>query len=125
MAGFLRFVRACPATAVISRAAGRGIWPEDMISYYVDAGLFLTPLLKNQPANVVTSCEDWLRRIATGATQACTSWLTWDEVTYIAGRIKGTPFDHTRAAEAVRKLAAFPNLRFVAVDDVVVTRASG
>lgn len=89
---------------------------------YLDSGVFLTPLLGNREPEVVDACKRWLLRIASGDVQAVTSWLTWDEVVWFAGRAGG-PFDPKRAAAAGGRFRALPNIRFRAVDDEVVRKA--
>lgn len=90
---------------------------------YFDTGVFVTPLLKNRPQSVVDACLDWLRRVARGEVLAITSYLTWDEVSHVAGRAAGGVFDWVRAREAGRRLLDLTNLSFVPADGKVVEQA--
>ncbi len=93
-----------------------------MSAHCFDAGVFLSPMLKNQPARVVALCREWMLRIGRGELDACTSSLTWDEVVWVAARAEGG-FDPARAAETGRRFLALPNLRFVPVDRELVAAA--
>jgi predicted nucleic acid-binding protein len=90
---------------------------------YFDAGVFVTPILKNRPAAILESCEAWLRRCAAGEVDGVTSWLTWDEVTWIAGRVVGHSYAPERARRAGELLLALPGVTFVDVDAVVAREA--
>lgn len=70
-----------------------------MESFYLDTGVFVTPLLKNLPASTIAACERWLLRLAFGDVAGVTSCLTWDEVTHVAGSVP-KPYDHARSAKA-------------------------
>ncbi len=86
------------------------------VRWYFDTGLWVTPLLGNQPAAAIAACMDWQRRCATAEVTAVASTLTWDEVTFVAGRRRGLPFDFAAAARAGQLWRALPNLEVVAVD---------
>jgi predicted nucleic acid-binding protein len=94
-----------------------------MEAYCFDAGVFLTPLLRNRAPEVVAECGAWVARIERGEVDACTSCLTWDEVTWVAGRAGAGRFDVARATEAGRRFLALPNLRFVPAEDGVIRAA--
>ncbi len=89
---------------------------------YVDTGVFVTPILKNRSDAVIDECLAWQEKMSCGQVTACTSWLTWDEVTYVAGRA-GDGYDVGAAARAGELLLALPNLTFLDVDVEVISRA--
>lgn len=89
---------------------------------YVDSGVFITPILKNLGQPTVAKCEQWMDRIARHEVAACTSYLTWDEVTYVVGRGPG-PYDPRRAAAAGELLLQLDGLDFLPVDESVVRTA--
>ncbi len=95
-----------------------------MDRYYIDSGVFLVPMLKSREQSVVAACLGWLRRVADREVQGVTSWLTWDEVTFVAGRAGGG-CDHARAAEAGDLLLRLSNLTFLPVDEDIVRSAQG
>jgi len=91
---------------------------------YLDTGVIVTPLLKNREQAVIDECLVWLERVARGEVRALTSYLTWDEVTWVAGRASGA-YDRQKAIVAGRLLLGLKNLEFVPVDEQVVQRAQG
>lgn len=90
--------------------------------WYLDTGVFVTPILKNRSKAVIDACLEWQRRAHAGEIEAVTSYLTWDEVAHVAGRVP-KPFDRARAAEAGRILRASTWLCFVEIDEKVIARA--
>ncbi len=95
-----------------------------MKRYYLDAGIFLTPMLKNLDPATVRACENWIKKVAAAEIIAVTSYLTWDEVAWVAGRaVKGAPFDRNRARDAAAALLGIPNLQFVPVDETIINEA--
>jgi predicted nucleic acid-binding protein len=91
---------------------------------YLDSGVFVTPMLKNRSLVVVEECLEWLEKMRRGQIQGVTSWMSWDEVTYVAGRgAADRSYDSERAAAAGDLLCALPNLRFTPVDEDVVNEA--
>lgn len=91
-------------------------------TWYLDTGIFVTPILKNRPQPILDACLEWQRRAHAGEIQAVTSWLSWDEVAHVAGRVP-KPFNRARAAEAGRLFRALRGLRFLAIDEEVIARA--
>jgi len=91
--------------------------------WYFDTGVFVTPLLRNHSDAVVASCLDWQQRAAAGAITVVTSALTWDEVTWVAGRRRATAFDFTAAALVGKRLRTLPGLSWAAVDEKVLDLA--
>jgi len=95
-----------------------------VVTYYLDSGFFLTPLLNKREQSVIDKCAAWMMRVQYQEIAACTSWLTWDEVTWIAGRpSKGCPFDVRRAATAGQLLMELAGLAFLPVDEMVIRKA--
>jgi predicted nucleic acid-binding protein len=90
--------------------------------YYFDSGVFVTPILKNRETSVIRECLEWQRRMATHDIVAYTSYLTWDEVAYVAGRATGA-YSRSFAAKAGELFLALTDLRFVSVDDRTIRRA--
>ncbi len=91
---------------------------------YIDTGIFVTPLLKNQPEGVIQRCTEVLESVARMSVHAVTSALTWDEVTWIAGRpAKGLPFDSARARTASELFLRLTNLEICPVDRDVLAHA--
>lgn len=92
--------------------------------WYFDTGIFVTPILRNLPPDIVAACLEWQRRARDGGIEAVTCTLTWDEVAWIAGKPrKDARYDPERAAEAGRLLLQLPGLRFEPVDRGIVEEA--
>jgi len=92
--------------------------------WYLDTGVFVTPMLKNQPPAVIEACKRVLERVALAEFNAVTSALTWDEVTWIAGkRQKGDAYDAGRAAKAGALLLKLSNVSFIELDQEVLDEA--
>jgi predicted nucleic acid-binding protein len=94
----------------------------NMRSYYFDTGVIVTPLLKNREPSVIDACLKWLERVALGEVHAVTSFLTWDEVTWVAGKAGGS-YERNRAIKAGELLLSLSNLEFVPVDEGVTRGA--
>jgi predicted nucleic acid-binding protein len=90
---------------------------------YVDTSILVTPILENQSGDKVQACRRFLEEAVSSGTPLATSWLTWDEFVWAVGKAGGS-FDHQRAHEAGESLLEFPYLRFLAVDRIVVERAT-
>ncbi len=93
-----------------------------MTTYYLDTGVLVTPLLKNLPDEVTERCRSWMSLVARGEALAVTSTLTWDEVTWIAGRAGGS-FSTERAVNAGELILGLENIRLVPVDEELLHRA--
>jgi predicted nucleic acid-binding protein len=93
-----------------------------MQRFYVDTGVIVTPLLKNRAQPVIDECRGWLERIARGELRGVTSFLTWDEVTWVAAKATGT-YQHARAVAVGELLLSLPNLEFVPVDNATTHKA--
>ena len=94
-----------------------------MRSYYLDTGVIVTPLLKNREPSIIEACREWLERVARGEVQAKTSFLTWDEVTWVAGKGADKAYDRARAVKAGELLLGLKNLEFIPVDEAVTRGA--
>jgi predicted nucleic acid-binding protein len=87
---------------------------------YLDSNVFLYSVLYStelQPK--AKKAQEILASIANGLMPACTSTLTWDEVVWIVKRNMG----RAESVNQGKKLLGFPNLEFIAVDDLIVSRA--
>lgn len=83
---------------------------------YFDTGVFVTPILRNRSESVVSKCLEWQRLMKAGTVRAITSYLTWDEVTYLVRR----HISSDAAAQTGRKLLSLENLEFAPVDGNVM-----
>ncbi len=86
---------------------------------YLDANVLVYPLVYEPLLPQAAASIDILRRIEKGEITAVTSFLSWDEVVWVVWKLLG-PDD---AVSAGYKLLAFPNLKFVDVDEAVVYKA--
>ena len=93
-----------------------------MAPTYFDTGVFVTPLLKNRSDAVIDACRAWQERMRCGELKGITSYLTWDEVTHVAGR-RHKSFSHADSSRAGELLLQLPNLSFVDVDHDVIAEA--
>lgn len=87
---------------------------------YVDAGLFLLPVLHEERVEAAKLAARFLESLAVGARRASTATLTWDEVVYVVRRALGPEDSVAKGAE----LLAFPNLAWLRVDLTVLRRAA-
>jgi predicted nucleic acid-binding protein len=87
-------------------------------TFYIDSNIFLYPVLyENTPES--TAAEKVLKKIENTEITAYTSTLTWDEITYCVFKITG----RFNSITAGRKFITFPNLRFIAVDESVISKS--
>ncbi|WP_309895540.1 type II toxin-antitoxin system VapC family toxin [Archangium sp.] len=91
---------------------------------YLDTGVIVTPLLKNREQSVIDECQGWLEKVARGEIRALTSYLTWDEVTWVVGKASGA-YERQKAIRAGHLLLGLKHLEFVPVDEQVTQRAQG
>jgi len=87
---------------------------------YVDSNLFIYPIIYD--SNVMPEAaraKQKLLEIASGSVKACTSTLTWDEVTWITRRLFGSE----KAAEQGASFLKLPNLKLLKVDMEIVSYA--
>nr|MDO8119616.1 type II toxin-antitoxin system VapC family toxin [Candidatus Sigynarchaeota archaeon] len=88
--------------------------------YYVDANIFLNPMLYD--INVVpeaVAAAQFLMEIKAGHLKAITSFLTWDEVTWIVRKNVDLP----TARKKGREFLKFPNLKFLPVTASIINKA--
>jgi uncharacterized protein len=87
---------------------------------YLDSNVFLYPVLyqaESEPK--AKQAKQILSNIEKGTMQAYTSTLTWDEVVWVIKKTMGKE----EAVNQGKKLLGFPNLKFTAVDEEVVSHA--
>jgi predicted nucleic acid-binding protein len=87
---------------------------------YVDSNIFIYPAIYD-PLSIpeAATATARLREIASGAIEACTSTLTWDEVTWVVRRL----FDPGRAAAQGASFLRLPNLKLLKVDGETISEA--
>ncbi|MCI0343761.1 MAG: type II toxin-antitoxin system VapC family toxin [Planctomycetales bacterium] len=93
-----------------------------MESWYLDTGVFATPMLKNREPSVIAGCEGWLARAAAGSIEAVTSAATWEEVVFVAGSAHGG-WDRRLADGAGDRFLALGNLHRLAVTETEIRKA--
>ena len=86
---------------------------------YLDANVLIYPLVYKPMLPQAAASIEILKYIERGEITAVTSFLSWDEVVWVVWKLLG-PDD---AVSAGYKLLAFPNLKFVDVDEAVVYKA--
>jgi len=84
---------------------------------YVDSTVFVSPALYADAG--AARARKVLSSIAAGELEACTSVLTWDEVTWAMRKLAGSE----AAREEGAKFLKFPGLRILAVDLETVSLA--
>ncbi|HLL54039.1 MAG TPA: type II toxin-antitoxin system VapC family toxin [Myxococcaceae bacterium] len=91
--------------------------------FYIDASVLVTPLLKNRPQPIIDECLSWLERIGRGELRGVTSFLTWDEVTWIAAKQPTGKYVRADAVAAGQRLLGLVNFEFVPADTAVTHKA--
>lgn len=87
---------------------------------YVDSNIFIYPAIYDPDAiPEAARAKVKLHEIASGSIEACTSTLTWDEITWVVRRL----FSSEKAAEQGASFLKLPNLRLLKVDLEVVSQA--
>ena len=89
----------------------------------LDTGIFVAPLLANLPEATAQACKEWQARAATGAIEAVTSALTWDEIAWVAGRRRGQQFDFRRAGSFAAAARKVTGVTWLPVDEDVIDLA--
>ncbi len=92
----------------------------NIISCYIDANVFLNPVLydiNNVPE--ASKAADFLKKVKASDVKAITSLLTWDEFTWIIR--KNT--DMTTARKKSKEFLAFPGLQLVPVTISIINKA--
>ena len=87
---------------------------------YVDSNVFLFSALYSPDSEPkAKKAKEILVEIENGTRLASTSTLTWDEVVWVATKLLGK----TDGIAQGQKLLGFPNLKFINVDEEVITQA--
>lgn len=87
---------------------------------YIDANVFIYPVLYSEEEEPKSrKALDVLRRVAKGELSAYTSTITWDEVIWVVTKTMGK----NEALNQGQKLLGFLNLKFISVDEHVLSQA--
>ncbi len=86
-------------------------------AFYIDSNVFITSILYED--SKYENVRNVLIKIEKGEIIAYTSTLTWDEVTWIIFKMMGK----ADSLAAGRKLITFPNLRFISIDENVISKS--
>jgi len=87
---------------------------------YIDSNVFIYPAIYDPDAiPEAARAKARLDEIASGSVKACTSALTWDEVTWVTRRLFGSE----RAAAQGASFLKLPNLRLLRVDLEIISLA--
>lgn len=88
-------------------------------SVYLDSNVFIFPAIYSRKIPKATRAIEILNKVERKEIRAYTSALTWDEVVWVTLKVLG----RQDAIEIGRKLISFPNLRFVEVNDDIISKA--
>ena len=89
---------------------------------YIDSNVFIYPVLYSEEEGPKTrKALDILRRIAKGELSAYTSTITWDEIIWVVRRTMGKSEELNQG----QKLLGFLNLKFISVDENILSQAQG
>ena len=87
---------------------------------YIDANVFIYPVLYSEEEEPKSrKALDLLRSVAKGELSAYTSTITWDEVIWVVTKTMGK----NEALNQGQKLLGFLNLKFISVDEHVLSQA--
>jgi predicted nucleic acid-binding protein len=87
---------------------------------YIDSNVFIYPILYSEEEEPKTrKALDILRRIAKGELSAYTSTITWDEIIWVVRKTMGK----SEALNQGQKLLGFLNLKFISVDENILSQA--
>jgi len=87
---------------------------------YVDSNVFIYPVIYDPDAiPEAARAKARLQGIASGSLEACTSTLTWDELTWVVSRL----FGREKAALQGSSFLRLPNLKLLKVDVEVLSQA--
>ena len=87
--------------------------------HYVDANVFIYPVLYEEQNLKAKNSKRILLSIERGELSAYTSTLTWDEVVWTVRKTLG----RDQAIDQGKKLLGFLNLQWIVVDDNVLSQA--
>jgi len=90
-----------------------------MERYYFDSGVFITPILKNREQRIISACNKWMRLISEEKLFAFTSYLTWDELTYLVKKNCSAEI----AASAGINFLNLKNLTFIDVEKSIIEKS--
>lgn len=87
---------------------------------YLDSNVFIYPVIyQTESEPKAKQAKEILLRIETGKINAYTSTLTWDEVVWVISKTMG----RNEGINQGKKLLGFPNLKFIAADESVISQA--
>lgn len=87
---------------------------------YIDANVFIYPVLYTEEEEPKTKkAIEILRRVEKGELPAFTSTLTWDEIVWVVRKTMGK----SEAISQGQKLLGFLNLKFISLDENVLSQA--
>jgi predicted nucleic acid-binding protein len=87
---------------------------------YVDANIFIYPAIYDvRKDKLAASAKEILVKIADGEIEAATSFLTWDELTWVVRKWIGK----SSAVKEGEKFLQFPKIDMVEVDKTVISKA--
>lgn len=87
---------------------------------YLDSNVFIYPVIyeaESEPK--AKKAKKILLSVESGELEAYTSTLTWDEVVWVVSKIMG----RSEGINQGKKLLGFPNLKFIAADESVLSQA--
>jgi uncharacterized protein len=87
-------------------------------SIYVDSDAFILPVI-GEVTRRAKGATNLLKMIEAERYEAFTSVLTWDEVSWVVGKLLGK----ADGVSAGKKLLSFPNLHFVEANSAVLSTA--
>ncbi len=87
---------------------------------YIGSNVFIYPVIYDPDAiPEAARARAGLEEISSGSIEACTSTLTWDEVTWVTWRL----FGPQKAAAQGASFLRLPNLRLLKVDYEIISKA--
>jgi uncharacterized protein len=87
---------------------------------YLDSNVLIYPVIYESGSEPkAKKAKEILLSVESGDLEAYTSILTWDEVVWVVNRTMG----RNEGINQGKKLLGFPNLKFIAADEVVLSRA--
>lgn len=87
---------------------------------YLDSNVFIYPVIyQTESHQQAKKAKELLLKIESGELSAYTSTLTWDEVVWVVTKVLGREDGISQG----RKLLGFPNLKFIPVDENILTQA--
>lgn len=88
--------------------------------YYIDSNIFIYPIIYDEKSIIeAKKCRELLLKIASGNLEACTSYITWDEVVWIVRKL----FDVNVSIHQGRIFLSFPNIRLLTIKRTTILKA--